>query len=129
MEASEQGTPDEVEYRQSIQQEGTQEEMPMPEEVVYREEQQQHQNNTKPRNDRDKGSFVHGLSVGLGMGCVATFVMVWIAIFFTPQLPSTLTYEHMLSVFVYPLVYLLAVGLVSLTAGIVREYYSYRRDL
>jgi len=49
---------------------------------------------------------------------------MWIVVFFSPQLPSTVTYEAMLSVFIYPLVYLLAVGLIALTAGIVREYYT-----
>jgi len=49
---------------------------------------------------------------------------MWIVVFFSPQLPSTVTYEAMLSVFIYPLVYLLAVGLIALTAGIVREYYA-----
>ncbi|MGB9714490.1 MAG: hypothetical protein ACPLZC_05885 [Candidatus Bathyarchaeales archaeon] len=72
----------------------------------------------------DRSSFVHGLSVGLGIGCLATFVIIWIAVFFTPQLPSSVTYESMLSVFIYPMVYLLAVGLIALTAGIVREYYA-----
>ncbi|MEM3608954.1 MAG: hypothetical protein QXV87_01230 [Candidatus Bathyarchaeia archaeon] len=72
----------------------------------------------------DRSSFVHGLSVGLGIGCLATFVIIWIAVFFTPQLPSSVTYESMLSVFIYPMVYLLAVGLIALTAGIVREYYT-----
>ncbi len=74
----------------------------------------------------DRSSFVHGLSVGLGVGCVSTFVIMWITVFFSPQLPSTITYEAMLSVFVYPLIYLLAVGLIALTAGIVREYYAKR---
>lgn len=71
----------------------------------------------------DRSSFVHGLSVGLGIGCIATFVIMWITVFFSPMLPSTITYESLLSVFIYPLIYLLAVGLVALTAGIVREYY------
>ncbi len=75
----------------------------------------------------DRSSFVHGLSVGLGMGCITTFVIMWITVFFIPQLPSTVTYEAMLSVFIYPLIYLLAVGLIALTAGIVREYYT-RKD-
>jgi len=74
----------------------------------------------------DKSSFVHGLSVGLGIGCIATFVIMWIVVFFTPQLPSAITYEGMLSIFIYPLVYLLAVGSIALTAGIVREYYIKR---
>jgi hypothetical protein len=72
----------------------------------------------------DRGSFIHGLSVGLGMGCIATFIIMWIVVFFSPKLPSTITYESLLSIFIYPLLYLLAIGLVALTAGIVREYYA-----
>lgn len=71
----------------------------------------------------DRSGFVRGLSVGLGIGCIATFVIMWIAVFFTPQLPIGITYEAMLSVFIYPLIYLLAVGLIALTAGVVKEYY------
>jgi hypothetical protein len=67
--------------------------------------------------------FVNGLSVGLGIGCIVTFVIMWLAVFFSPQLPSGATYQTMLSIFIYPMVYLLAVGLIALTAGIVREYY------
>ena len=73
-----------------------------------------------------RGSFVHGLSTGLGIGSIATFVIMWLTLYFTPQLPSTITYENLLAIFIYPLVYLLAVGLVALTAGIVREYYAKR---
>lgn len=72
----------------------------------------------------DRSSFIHGLSVGLGIGCIATFIIMWITVFFAPQLPQTITYEAMLAIFIYPLIYLLAVGLVALTAGIVREYYA-----
>jgi hypothetical protein len=67
--------------------------------------------------------FVHGLSVGLGIGCIGMFVIMWLTVFFMPQIPTALTYERLLSIFIYPLVYLLAVGLVALTAGIVKEYY------
>lgn len=81
------------------------------------------QNLISINQSEDKSSFVHGLSVGLGFGCITTFIIMWIVVFFSPQLPSTVTYEAMLSVFIYPLVYLLAVGLIALTAGIVREYY------
>jgi len=72
----------------------------------------------------DRSSFIHGLAVGLGIGCVATFIIVWISVFFTPKLASAVTYENLLSIFIYPLIYLLAVGLIALTAGIVREYYG-----
>jgi len=82
------------------------------------------QNLMSINQSEDKSSFVHGLSVGLGLGCIATFIIMWIVVFFSPQLPSTVTYEAMLSVFIYPLIYLLAVGLIALTAGIVTEYYT-----
>jgi len=72
----------------------------------------------------DRGNFIHGLAVGLGISCIATFVIVWISLFFTPKLPNGVTYENLLSIFIYPLIYLLAVGLIALTAGIVREYYG-----
>jgi len=82
------------------------------------------QNLISINQSEDKSSFVHGLSVGLGLGCMAAFIIMWIVVFFSPQLPSTVTYEAMLSVFIYPLIYLPAVGLIALTAGIVREYYT-----
>jgi len=82
------------------------------------------QNLISINQSEDKSSFVHGLSVGLGLGCMAAFIIMWIVVFFSPQLPSTVTYEAMLSVFIYPLIYLLAVGLIALTAGIVTEYYT-----
>ena len=73
---------------------------------------------------KDRSGFIHGLSVGLGVGCIATFIIMWIAVFFSPQLPSTVTYEALLSIFIYPLVYLLSVGLIALTAGVALEYYK-----
>jgi hypothetical protein len=86
-------------------------------------EQKEPENKAQLNNQGDRSSFVHGLSVGLGLGCIATFIIIWVVVFFTPQMPSTLTYESMLSMFIYPMLYLLVVGLVALTAGIVREYY------
>jgi cation transport ATPase len=76
----------------------------------------------------DRSSFAHGLSVGLGIGCIATFVIMWVTVLFIPQMPAALTYEKLLSIFIYPLIYLLVVGLVALTAGIVREYYVRAKD-
>ena len=75
----------------------------------------------------DRSGFVHGLLVGLGIGCIATFVVLWITVFFIPQLPAALTYESLLSMFIYPLIYLLTVGLVALTAGVVKQYYTVER--
>ncbi|MEM3769881.1 MAG: hypothetical protein QXG76_01665 [Candidatus Bathyarchaeia archaeon] len=86
-------------------------------------EQKEHGRQPEVNDQNDKSSFIHGLSVGLGLGCISTFIIMWVVVFFTPQMPPTLTYESMLSMFIYPMLYLLAVGLVALTAGIVREYY------
>jgi hypothetical protein len=78
---------------------------------------------------KDRRGFINGLSVGLGIGCISTFIIMWISIFFSPMLPSRTTYETLLTIFIYPLIYLLAVGLIALTAGIVKEYYSSPRRL
>jgi hypothetical protein len=95
--------------------------------AVQKQEQEKAENSTLTDHGVDRSHFVHGLAAGLGIGCIATFVIMWIAVFFSPQLPSRVTYEAMLAVFIYPLIYLLAVGLVALTAGIVREYFSISR--
>ncbi|MEM1565589.1 MAG: hypothetical protein QW510_00665 [Candidatus Bathyarchaeia archaeon] len=102
---------------ESEEEQSTEEYTQTEEETSVKEEEQAN------NHEEDRSSFVHGLSVGLGIGCIATFVIMWIAVFFSSMLPPTVTYESLLSVFIYPLIYLLAVGLVALTAGIVREYY------
>ena len=71
-----------------------------------------------------RSSFVDGLAVGLGIGSIAAFAIVWISLFFSPLLPQSITYENLLATFIYPVIYLLAIGLVALTAGVIREYYS-----
>ncbi|MEM2911060.1 MAG: hypothetical protein QW146_00965 [Candidatus Bathyarchaeia archaeon] len=95
-------------------------EQPSPEQKLEQRE------TPETENEVDRSSFMHGLAVGLGMGCIATFVIMWIAVFFTPQIPHSLTYESLLSIFIYPMLYLLTIGLVALTAGIIREYYTRR---
>jgi threonine/homoserine/homoserine lactone efflux protein len=112
-------------YEENVQQEADQEYAGSEETTEHPQEARKR----KKRDDRagDRGGFVHGLSVGLGIGCIATFVITWISLFFTPQMPASITYESLLSVFIYPLIYLLAVGLIALTAGVVREYYTIRR--
>jgi len=65
--------------------------------------------------------FVNGLAVGFGIGCIAMFIILWVALFFSPQLPEAATYEGLLSIFIYPLLYLLTIGLISITAGLVKE--------
>jgi cation transport ATPase len=96
-------------------------------EIAPETAQQKRKKNERKRGSnvtQDKSSFVHGLAAGLGIGCIAAFVMMWIAVFFTPRLPSGITYEAMLATFIYPLIYLFALGLIALTVGIVREYYA-----
>ncbi|MEM3458448.1 MAG: hypothetical protein QXN36_02320 [Candidatus Bathyarchaeia archaeon] len=125
--AAEQQTQENNQYKEEATSEN-----PQPEQEIEQQEYTETENLQEqrfPKNSKinnvgeDRSSFIHGLAVGLGIGCIATFVITWIAIFFTPMLPSV-TYETLLSIFIYPLIYLLAVGLVSLTAGIVREYYA-----
>jgi cation transport ATPase len=114
----------EEEIQQEPEQELEQEEYQTAEETAtQKEEEVKHENQKTNNQSEDRSGFIHGLSVGLGIGCIATFVIVWISIFFAPQLPSV-TYENLLAIFIYPLVYLLTVGLIALTAGIVREYYA-----
>jgi len=96
---------------------------PTSQESTMEEKVAEQENKLSANNQGDRSSFIHGLSVGLGLGCISTFIIMWVVVFFTPQIPPTLTYEYMLSMFIYPMLYLLAVGLVALTAGIVREYY------
>jgi hypothetical protein len=112
-------------YEENVQQEAEQE-------YAVAQETTEHLQETKTvsRNDNDgrsRSGFIDGLSVGLGIGCIGAFVITWISVFFTPKMPSSITYENLLSVFIYPLIYLFAVGLIALTAGIVRQYYSMRR--
>jgi hypothetical protein len=91
----------------------------------------------RKKNERKRGSilsqessnFVHGLAAGLGIGCIAAFVILWLTVFFTPQLPAGITYAAMLSTFIYPLIYLFALGLIALTVGIVGEHYTAKNRL
>jgi threonine/homoserine/homoserine lactone efflux protein len=96
--------------------------------VTIKEKRKSKNESNKPKcqtgDEEKKSVFVNGLAVGVGTGFIATFVVMWIAVFFSPQLPAGTTYQTMLSIFIYPLVYLLAVGSVTLTAGIVRQYYA-----
>jgi hypothetical protein len=98
--------------------------------ITIKEKRKSRSGNDKPNcetgDEEKRGGFVNGLAVGVGIGFIATFVVMWIAVFFSPQLPAGTTYQTMLSIFIYPLVYLLAVGSITLTAGIVREYYTQR---
>ena len=75
------------------------------------------------QNRKARGSFADGLAAGLGIGSIACFAIIWLALYFSPLLPQSATYENLLAAFIYLLVPLLSAGLIALTAGIVREYY------
>ena len=79
---------------------------------------------TKMITASSRSSFVNGLAIGFGAGFLATFTTLWVSIFFASQLSQEVGYAQMISVFIYPLLFLLATGTVLLTAGIVREYIS-----
>jgi len=129
MEAAQEAQPDpptsEQAYEEQDQQGFQQEEYLSTEEA---EKTQKPEENKKDDHSGGRDVFINGLAVGLGIGCLATFAITWISLFFTPQLPQFISYESLLSIFIYPLVYLLAIGLVALTAGIVRQYYSASRQ-
>ncbi|MGD0978332.1 MAG: hypothetical protein ABR962_04230 [Candidatus Bathyarchaeia archaeon] len=108
---------------QEIGQQTENEENETPTEAVH-PKQKRNERKRKSNLQHERSSFVHGLAAGLGIGCIAAFVMLWLTVFFTPQLPSGITYEAMLSTFIYPIIYLLALGLVALTVGIVAEHYA-----
>jgi hypothetical protein len=67
-------------------------------------------------------SFADGLAAGLGIGNIACFAIVWLALFFSPLLPQSATYENLLATFIYLLLFLLSAGPIALTAGVVRDY-------
>jgi len=71
---------------------------------------------------QDKGVFANGIAVGLGMAYIAAFAILWMSVYFSPKLPASISYQDLLSLFFGPLIILLAIGIASLTTGIVRQY-------
>ena len=71
-----------------------------------------------------RSSFVNGLAIGFGSGFLATFAILWISVFFSSQLSPGISYAQMISVFIYPWLFLLETGIMLLTAGTVREHVS-----
>jgi cation transport ATPase len=113
---------------QEISQQPENEKKEAPAEKI-RPKRKKNERKRKPMLNQERSNFVHGLSAGLGIGCIAAFIMLWLTVFFTPQLPAGITYEAMLSQFIYPLIYLFALGLISLTVGIVGEQYAMKSRL
>jgi hypothetical protein len=121
---AEQEAQENVQAEEETYQEVEQESVATSETVEQDTKETEYKNPTINNHGVDRSRFFHGLAVGLGIGCIATFVIVWISVYFAPRMPSGVTYENLLAIFVYPLIYLLAIGLIALTAGVVREYYS-----
>jgi len=67
--------------------------------------------------------FINGFLMGLGVGFLALFVILWASIFFASTLAS-INYGELLSVFIYPLILLLSSGIALLVAGFIRENHS-----
>ena len=75
------------------------------------------------QNGNNRSSYFDGLAVGLGIGSITAFAIIWVGLFLSPTLPQTATYESLLAAFIYPLIFTVGTGLVAITAGVVREYY------
>ena len=70
---------------------------------------------------RSSYSFVNGLAIGFGLTLLAAFVILWMSIFYASQLSAGISYEKMISVFIYPMLFTFATGTALLTTGIVRR--------
>ena len=73
------------------------------------------------KREKIQEHFTNGFEIGFGVGCITTFVVLWISLLFGSQLTSGVTYETMIAIFIYPLLFLLTVGTVFLTAGAVKH--------
>jgi hypothetical protein len=95
--------------------EGSAQKEPEPTENLYQKQPSQKGNS--------RSSYFDGLAVGLGIGSITAFAIIWVSLFLSPMLPQTATYESLLATFIYPLIFMVGTGLVAITAGVVREYY------
>jgi len=73
--------------------------------------------------------FLNGFEIGFGAGCLMTFLVLWISLVFGSQLTLGVTYESMIAVFIYPLLFLIVIGTIFLTAGIVKHLHSRKEKL
>jgi polyferredoxin len=67
--------------------------------------------------------FTNGFIIGLGVGFIALFIVLWVSAFFA-SIISGMSYGRLLSVFIYPMVFMLAAGISLVVAGFVRERVS-----
>jgi len=73
------------------------------------------------KKEKSQEHFVNGFEIGFGAGCIMTFVVLWTSLLFGSRLTPGVTYETMIAIFIYPLLFLLTVGTVFLTAGAVKH--------
>jgi len=64
--------------------------------------------------------FTNGFILGLGIGLVAIFIILWASVFFLSVI-SGIGYGNLLSVFIYPMVFMLGSGISLIVTGFVRE--------
>ena len=64
--------------------------------------------------------FVNGFLIGLGVGFLALFAILWTSVFFASLL-ANISYGKLLSVFIYPLIFILGSGTTLVVAGFVRR--------
>jgi len=73
------------------------------------------------KREKIQEHFTSGFEIGFGVGCLMTFVVLWVSLVFGARLTLGVTYETMIAIFIYPLLFLLTVGTVFLTAGTVKH--------
>ena len=64
--------------------------------------------------------FTNGFVLGLGIGLIATFIVLWVSIFFL-SIISGMSYSCLLSAFIYPMFFMLGSGISLIVAGFIRE--------
>ena len=76
------------------------------------------------KREKIQEHFTSGFEIGFGIGCIVTFIVLWISLFFSSRLTSEVKYESIIAVFIYPLLFLVIIGTVFLTAGAVKHWDS-----
>ena len=64
--------------------------------------------------------FTNGFILGLGIGLVAIFIISWASVFFLSAI-SGIDYGNLLSVFIYPMFFMLGSGISLIVTGFIRE--------
>ena len=64
--------------------------------------------------------FTNGFILRLGIGLVAIFIISWASVFFLSAI-SGIDYGNLLSVFIYPMFFMLGSGISLIVTGFIRE--------